>query len=59
MDTTHPATHMRMAMLLHKDALPAYQISDWEYNQICQEMTDQLQEKMEHRIIDDYRAKLA
>ncbi|OUQ87041.1 hypothetical protein B5G50_17620 [Brevibacillus brevis] len=60
MDTTHPATHMRIAMLLHKDAaLPAYQISDWEYNQICQEMTDQLQEKMEHQIIDDYRAKLA
>ncbi|GED71896.1 hypothetical protein BRE01_55980 [Brevibacillus reuszeri] len=59
MDTTHPATHMRIAMLLLKDAPPAYQISDGEYNKVCQEMTDHVQEKMEHRIIDDYRAKLA
>ncbi|GED28889.1 hypothetical protein BCE02nite_00300 [Brevibacillus centrosporus] len=59
MDTTHPATHLRIAMVQGKEVAPAFQISEEEYNRVHQEILEQVQEKMEHRILDEYRAKIS
>ncbi|MED4581929.1 M48 family metallopeptidase [Brevibacillus choshinensis] len=59
MDTTHPATHLRIAMLQRNDVSPLYEIPEGEYERVYQEITKHTQEKMEHRMIDDYRAQLS
>ncbi|QQE76341.1 M48 family metalloprotease [Brevibacillus composti] len=57
LDTTHPSTFLRIAMIRQDPHRPLYQISKEDYERMCSEINTPAIEKMEHRIIETYRAQ--